>query len=184
MKAHQSQSRASLSDAWRQKTPRANPQASLFAASLPRPRRKNPHSFGLFFATDSIATKPAKPCDGGVFGGFYLLLLLQRNRGCHPGVAVRTMKAGNAVLRPHPSQSRTNQSDVLRQKAAEPRPFAAARAGPAFSPLAGGICTGSRNSLMNWPRTAFATPVPQKHLLFRYRFDSNQVPKTVRWRRF
>ena len=37
---------------------------------------------------------------------------------------------------------------------------------------------------MNWPRTAFAAPVPQEHLLFRYRFDSNKASKTVRWRRF
>ena len=32
------------------------------------------------FATASIATKPVKPCDGAVFGAFYLLLLLQQAR--------------------------------------------------------------------------------------------------------
>ena len=37
---------------------------------------------------------------------------------------------------------------------------------------------------MNWLRTIFAAPVPQEHLLFRYRFDSNKASKTVRWRRF
>ena len=30
-----------------------------------------------FFAPDLIAAKPVKPCDGGVFGAFYLLLFLQ-----------------------------------------------------------------------------------------------------------
>ena len=32
------------------------------------------------FAPALIAAKPVKPCDGGVFGAFYLLLFLQRNR--------------------------------------------------------------------------------------------------------
>ena len=34
----------------------------------------------VFFATSLIAAKPLKPCDGGLFGVFYLLLLLQQSQ--------------------------------------------------------------------------------------------------------
>ena len=48
-----------------------------------------PGTFAVF-APDLIAAKPVKPCDGGVFRGLNLLLLLQQNRG--------TARAGGQAL--------------------------------------------------------------------------------------
>ena len=45
------------------------PAAGFAAAARPFARRKP-----SFSATTSIATKPVKPCDGGVFGALNLLL--------------------------------------------------------------------------------------------------------------
>ena len=56
--------------------PLANARPTPAPVSLCRPR---PETIACF-ATALIATKPAKPCDGGVFGAFYLLLFLKRNR--------------------------------------------------------------------------------------------------------
>ena len=50
-----------------------------------------PQSFTRF-ATGLIAAKPGKPCDGAVFGAFYLLLFLQWNRGLRPGFRRGTRK--------------------------------------------------------------------------------------------
>ena len=36
---------------------------------------------GTDFATSLIAAKPVKPCDGGVFGAFYLLLIREQASG-------------------------------------------------------------------------------------------------------
>ena len=70
------------------------PKPASFAASfqpffpplhcpLLPPAPQKPAFVWLFFATDSIATKPLTPCDGGVFRALNLLLLLQRNRACY-----------------------------------------------------------------------------------------------------
>ena len=50
-----------------------------FAQGLTVKRFLPPHALGKhrFFAPDLIATKPVKPCDGGVSGAWNLLLFLQ-----------------------------------------------------------------------------------------------------------
>mgnify|MGYP000861260608 CR=1 FL=1 len=50
-----------------------------------------PGTFAVF-APDLIAAKPVKPCDGGVFRGLNLLLLLQQNRA--PPVQAARLWAG------------------------------------------------------------------------------------------
>ena len=76
---------------------------AFWPAALPRRQQPGaaPSPAGIVrFATDSIAAKPVKPCDGGVFRAFYLLLKKQRRARnpkapprlrfglCHSGAAV------------------------------------------------------------------------------------------------
>ena len=76
---------------------------AFWPATLPRGKRPGaaPSPAGIVhFATDSIAAKPVKPCDGGVFRAFYLLLKKERRARnpiapprlrfglCHSGAAV------------------------------------------------------------------------------------------------
>ena len=56
---------------------------------------------GVYFAPGLIAAKPAKPCDGGVFGALNLLLISERASG----------RAGR--VRSRPSQSRTRHKTQL-----------------------------------------------------------------------
>ena len=54
------------------------------------------------FAIDSIAAKPVKPCDGGVFGALNLLLFQERAGGARHTVSSRlaSVTACNACGRP------------------------------------------------------------------------------------
>ena len=47
-----------------------------------------------FFATGLIAAKPQKPCDGGVFGVFYLLLKKERNEAGRAADGLLSPKPG------------------------------------------------------------------------------------------
>ena len=64
-----------------------------------RPCRLHPKTIADF-APALIAAKPVKPCDGGVFGAFYLLLLLQQNRRC-PRATGRLGAGSETSLRRH-----------------------------------------------------------------------------------
>ena len=64
-----------FSEAFPPQTPR--PAFAALFSLLPNTRLA-PES-AAFFAPCLIAAKPVKPCDGGVFGAFYLLLKTERN---------------------------------------------------------------------------------------------------------
>ena len=53
-----------------------------------------------FFATGLIAAKPEKPCDGGVFGVFYLLLKKERNEAGRAADGIFCTQTGRIAWRP------------------------------------------------------------------------------------
>ena len=102
------------------------------------------------FATALIATKPVKPCDGAVFGAFYLLLFLKRNLAADCGLQAlsnpETSPLRQRGLRPAPPCTRQAPASHRRK----PSPQASRR------------------------------PHAANHRRFRYRFDSGKAPETVR----
>ena len=119
-----------------------------------------------FFATTSIATKPVKPCDGGVFGALNSLLKRERKRA-HPGRVCLALCACRPAL------------SGVRHKPARKPGFMGRLQGKGAPHFA-------RRALHHGGQAAgFATAarLPQASI-FRYHFDSNKARQTVRWRRF
>ena len=83
-----------------------------FAALLPPP-------FAPFSAPGSIAAKPQKPCDGGVFRAFYLLLKKERSAPALP-----RLRACRTFSRPRPGCDWAAVRPLLFDRS-PPGPFAA-----------------------------------------------------------
>ena len=132
--------------------------AAGFAAA-PLARRKP-----AFPATTSIAAKPAKPCDRGVFGALNLLPKREREHA-YPGRACLAFCACRPAL-----------SGVRHERHPQAR---------FHGPLAGRQYFARRALHHSGPAARFAAAarLPQASV-FRYYFDSNKARQTVRWGRF
>ena len=161
---------------------RAGPRAG----SRPRP----PQATIADFAPALIATKPVKPCDGGVFWALNSLLISERIRG----------KTG--WIRPRPSQARTRHKTQPNSNPARslPQPnwlLAASLSALSALRLRNEPGFVGAPTVARLPQAAFSASVPhgaarrflslaspRNHRQFRSCFDSGKARQTVRWRRF
>ena len=115
-----------------------------------------------------IAPKPLKPCDGGVFGAFYLLLIRERQTTRRPAFRPSQIRPKSAPFSGLPMHSC----------------FVANKAWTA--PRAQRGCRGIFQNLSSAPPHAVLASVCalENAVQFHSRFNSNKARQTVRWRRF
>ena len=156
---------------------------------LAAPKSRQPRGpQGAFPAPGLIAAKPGKPCDGGVFGAFYLLLKKERcacdpkapkSRKPAPATALTLENQRHAFHTP--SQALTwPPPGLCRLSAAQPfcsPTFTAQLLGLTSARLPQSRTAAGCETL--WGASSCAFPA-----FFRSLFDSSQARKTVRWRRF
>ena len=145
---------------------RAGPRAG----SRPRP----PPATIADFAPALIATKPVKPCDGGVFGALNLLLISDR-ASSESGRVLPSLKPAKATPEAHHLSAPGLIRSCLRNE-------------PGFA--ASQWQCGCRKPCFSKPvqhegaNRFCRRPSPEKRRLFRSCFDSSKARQTVRWRRF